>query len=138
MKVIVHKNDGKGLIKTPLIMIQPSELTSVEELSNSIPLELEPKIIEEDDIKADKDYRSCWVLKNGSIVEDIDLVRETKKNRLRADRYQKLAELDIQFQRALETNSDTTDIVAEKNRLRDITDLVDSAKTLKDIKAIEI
>ncbi|NBW16334.1 MAG: hypothetical protein EBR82_50970 [Caulobacteraceae bacterium] len=45
-----------------------------------------------------------------------------------------LAELDIAFQRALETNSDTSGIVAQKQKLRDATKLVDSAKTLDDLR----
>jgi hypothetical protein len=42
------------------------------------------------------------------------------------------------FQRALETGADTAAIVAEKQRLRDITGLADTATTLEELKALEI
>ena len=41
------------------------------------------------------------------------------KDKIRAARAPKLAELDIEFQKALETGASTTDIVAKKQALRD-------------------
>ena len=46
--------------------------------------------------------------------------------------------LDIDFQKALESGTDTTAIVAEKQRLRDITKLADTATTLEELKALEV
>lgn len=60
------------------------------------------------------------------------------KDRLREERTPLLQEQDIAFQKALETGSDTTAIVAEKQRLRDITKLADEATTLEELKAITI
>jgi len=45
--------------------------------------------------------------------------REVHKNKIREARTPKLAELDIEFQKALETGASTTDIVARKQALRD-------------------
>jgi hypothetical protein len=45
---------------------------------------------------------------------------------------------DVAFQRALEQGTDTTAIVAEKQRLRDITNLVDRASSLDELKSIEV
>ena len=45
--------------------------------------------------------------------------REIHKTNIRIAREPKLAELDIEFQKALETGSSTTDIVAKKQALRD-------------------
>ena len=45
--------------------------------------------------------------------------REIHKNKIRDARAPKLAELDIEFQKALETGASTTDIVAKKQALRD-------------------
>jgi len=59
------------------------------------------------------------------------------KDRLRAERTELLAAQDVLFQRALESNADTTAIVAEKQRLRDITQLADAATTLDELKAIK-
>ena len=48
---------------------------------------------------------------------------EIAKEKIRAIREPKFKKLDLDFQRALETGSDTTLIVQEKQRLRDLTDL---------------
>ena len=45
--------------------------------------------------------------------------REIHKTNIRVARTPKLQELDIEFQKALETGASTTDIVAKKQALRD-------------------
>ena len=50
---------------------------------------------------------------------DMAKAREIHKNNIRYARKSKLAELDVEFQKALETGSSTTDIVAKKQALRD-------------------
>ena len=59
------------------------------------------------------------------------------KDRLRAERRSLLLEQDVAFQRAQETSGDTAAIVAEKQRLRDITKRVDSCKTLAQLSALD-
>lgn len=70
------------------------------------------------------------------IVIDIDKAKAITKDRLRAERTPLLAALDVAFQRALESGSDTAAIVAEKQRLRDITSLVDSCTSTDELKAL--
>ena len=53
------------------------------------------------------------------IKTDMAKAREIHKTNIRNARTPKLAELDIEFQKALETSSDTTAIVAKKQVLRD-------------------
>ena len=50
---------------------------------------------------------------------DMAKAREIHKNNIRYARKSKLAELDVEFQKALETGASTTDIVAKKQALRD-------------------
>tara|TARA_Y100000401_G_scaffold94580_1_gene81092 strand:+ start:35 stop:295 length:261 start_codon:yes stop_codon:yes gene_type:complete len=50
---------------------------------------------------------------------DMAKAKELHKNKIRQAREPKLAELDIEFQKALETGASTTDIVAKKQALRD-------------------
>ena len=50
---------------------------------------------------------------------DMAKAREIHKTNIRTARAPKLAELDIEFQKAQETGAATTDIVAKKNALRD-------------------
>ena len=68
------------------------------------------------------------------IATDITKAKVIVKEKLRADRKPLLEEQDILYQRALETSADTTDIVAEKQRLRDITNDVDSMTTEEQLK----
>jgi len=64
--------------------------------------------------------------------------QDITKDRLRADRKPLLEAQDVAFQRALETSEDTTAIVAEKNRLRDITNQVDTMTTLDELKGVTV
>tara|TARA_B100000963_G_C22486896_1_gene607339 strand:+ start:733 stop:996 length:264 start_codon:yes stop_codon:yes gene_type:complete len=55
-----------------------------------------------------------------SIIKiDMAVAKEIHKTNIRNARTPKLAELDIEFQKALESGSSTTDIVAKKQALRD-------------------
>ena len=51
--------------------------------------------------------------------KDMAKAREIHKTNIRIAREPKLAELDIEFQKAQETGATTTDIVAKKQALRD-------------------
>ena len=72
------------------------------------------------------------------ITINLNKAKDIWKDKLRTERAPLLSQLDVQFQRALETGADTTEIVAEKQRLRDITNLVTSATTLDEIKSISV
>jgi hypothetical protein len=72
------------------------------------------------------------------ITINFDKAKAITKDRLRSERAPLLAAQDILYMRATEQNQDTTAIVAEKQRLRDITALADEATTLDDLKAIQI
>ena len=72
------------------------------------------------------------------ITINLDKAKVITKDRLRAERTPLLQAQDVAFQRALEEGSDTSAIVAEKQRLRDITNLADQASTLDELKAITI
>jgi hypothetical protein len=72
------------------------------------------------------------------ITINIDKAKAITKDRLRAERTPLLQEQDVAFQRALESGADTAAIVAEKQRLRDITNLADTATTLDELKGITL
>jgi hypothetical protein len=67
---------------------------------------------------------------------DFDKAKAITKDRLRAERTPLLAAQDVAFQRALESGSDTSAIVAEKQRLRDITAKVDTCTTLDELRGL--
>jgi len=70
------------------------------------------------------------------IVINLTKAKAITKDRLREERKPLLQAQDVAFQRALESGADTTAIVAEKQRLRDITVLADQATTLDELKAL--
>ena len=70
------------------------------------------------------------------ITINIDKAKDITKERLRIERKPLLEAEDIKFMQAQESGSDTTSIVAEKQRLRDITNQVDSCTTTDELKAL--
>ncbi len=68
---------------------------------------------------------------------NMNKAKEIHKNKIRKARAPKLAELDVEFQKALETSADTTSIVSKKNALRDApaNAAIDAAKTEAELKA---
>ena len=69
---------------------------------------------------------------------NITKAKNITKNKLRRERKPLLEAQDVAFQRALEESADTSAIVTEKNRLRDITNQVNSMTTLNQLKAATI
>jgi hypothetical protein len=72
------------------------------------------------------------------ITINLDKAKAITKDRLRAERTPLLLAQDVAFQRALEEGANTAAIVAEKQRLRDITKLADEATTLDQLKEIKL
>ncbi len=64
--------------------------------------------------------------------------QDITKERLRIDRKPLLEAQDILYMRAQEAGSDTSAIVTEKQRLRDITEQVDSMSTLDELKGASV
>lgn len=75
------------------------------------------------------------IRKNKVITVDIEKAKEIVKEKLRLDRKPLLEAQDALFMKAQESNADTTAIVAEKQRLRDITEDVDAMTTEAQLKA---
>jgi hypothetical protein len=71
------------------------------------------------------------------ITVNINKAQQITKDRLRAERTPLLQAQDVAFQRALEEGADTSAIVAEKQRLRDITQLADQATSLDKLAALK-
>ena len=71
------------------------------------------------------------------ITTDMAKAKEIHKTKIRAARPSKFAELDIEFQRALETSADTSAIIAKKQALRDAPadSAIDAATTTDELKS---
>ena len=129
--VIISQNDAGGVsITTPA-----GEFTAQQILDKGLSGRF-ARIINDADLPEHKEFSDAWEMDAKTLTVNIDKAKEITKNRLRAERESLLATQDVLFMKALETGADTTTIVAEKNRLRDITNLVNTASTLEDLLAI--
>ena len=72
------------------------------------------------------------------ITVDITKAKVITKDRLRAERKPLLEAQDILFMKAQEAGTSTSAIVTEKQRLRDITNQVDSMTTLDELKGATV
>ena len=69
---------------------------------------------------------------------DIAKAKDITKDRLRAERKPLLEALDVEFIKAQEQGADTSAIVTEKQRLRDITQQVDTMSTVEELKQASV
>jgi len=71
-----------------------------------------------------------------AIQVNITKAKDITKDKLRAERKPLLEALDVEFIKAQEAGTDTSAIVVEKQRLRDITNQVDNLNTVEELKAV--
>ena len=72
------------------------------------------------------------------ITVNMSKARDIYRAKMRAAREPLLAALDIAYQRATETNSDTSEIIAKKQALRDVTSdpAIEAAQTVEELKMV--
>lgn len=131
-QVIVFTNENGGVS----ICYPTGELPIEEVLAKDCS---EGAIIVENDSLPNEhnDFFNAWELSGTTVTVNLDKAKAITKDRLRQERAPLLAAQDVLYMRATEANQDTTAIVAEKQRLRDITQLADQATTLDELKAIK-
>ena len=110
-RIIYTNSDGTVSIITPA--------GDVNDAIKDVPSGLSYEIVEDSVIPTDRSFRNAWKQNTKTIETDMTKAKEIHKDKIRIARTPKLAELDIEFQKALETSSSTTDIVAKKQLLRD-------------------
>lgn len=133
MQVIIFQNDQGGVATC----IPTGELPIEQVLEKDCPKGRGARIVNMSDLPRDNDFYDAWEMDDKTVTVNLAKAKEITKNRLRAERAPLLAAQDVAFQRAMEEGKDTTAIVAEKNRLRDITLLADSATTLDELRALK-
>ena len=72
------------------------------------------------------------------ITVNIAKAKDITKDRLRAERKPLLVEQDIAYMKALESSQDTATIIEEKQRLRDVTNQVDTMTTVEELKGATV
>ena len=131
--VIIFTNQDGGVS----VCVPTGEIPVEAVQSKDIPVGVQSHIVDQDSLPNEhNDFFNAWEQINGAVTVNMDKAREITKARLRVERAPLLAAQDVLFMKAQETGADTTAIVAEKNRLRDITNLVNSATTLEALLAI--
>jgi hypothetical protein len=130
-QVIIYTNESGGVsvcVPTGELDIQAVKVKDTP--SHSI-------IVQDSELpQADNDFFDAWELSNGTVSVNLVKAKTLTKTRLREERKPLLETQDVLFQRALETNADTTIIVAEKQRLRDITNLADTCTTTAQLRVV--
>lgn len=132
MKVIIYTNDFGGVsVCTPTGELDIEAVKAKDTPEHSI-------IVDADTLPADADFFDAWELTDGVVSVNFRKAQLITKARLRIERAPLLAAQDVAWQRAQESGADTTEIVAEKNRLRDITKLADSCTTTAELRALKV
>ena len=128
-KIIYTNSDG-----TVSIIIPAGD---VNDAIKDVPSGLSYEIVENSVIPTDRSFRNAWKQNSKTIETDMTKAKEIHKTNIRTARETKLAELDIEFQRALETSADTSTIVAKKQTLRDAPSAsgISTAASEADLKA---
>jgi hypothetical protein len=134
MQVIIFTNDNGGVATT----IPTGEISIDAVLEKDVPKGRGARIVNYTDLPIQhNDFYDCWEMTATTVQVNMDKAKELTKARLRAERTPLLQAQDVAFQRALETGADTTAIVAEKQRLRDLTILADTCTTLEELRALK-
>lgn len=132
-QVIIHTNENGGVsVTVPTGEISIQAVQAKDTPNGSI-------IVSQDTLpNSDNDFFNAWELSGSTVSVNLSKAKEITKKRLRAEREPLLQAQDVLFQRALETAADTTAIVAEKQRLRDITNQVDLATTTAQLRGMKV
>jgi hypothetical protein len=128
-QVIIFSNDNGGVSTC----IPTGEISIEAVLAKDCPKGA--IIVDSSALPTANDFYDAWELADGKVTVSLAKATEITKKRLRAEREPLLAAQDVAFQRALESGADTTAIVAEKQRLRDVTNF--SATTLDELRSLK-
>lgn len=130
--VIIFTNDRGGVS----VCVPTGELPIEAVQAKDCPAD--SHIVERDSLPHDDgDFFDAWEQTDGVVTVNFAKAQEHTKVRLRREREPLLAAQDVAFQRAQETGADTSAIVAEKQRLRDVTHHVDTCTTLDELRALK-
>jgi hypothetical protein len=130
-QVIIFTNDNGGVSTC----VPTGEISIDAVMTKDVPAGRGARIVNLTDLPRDNDFYDAWEMDATSVTVNFAKAVEITKARLRAERTPLLAAQDVAFQRALEEGKATAAIVAEKQRLRDITNI--TATTLDELRALK-
>jgi len=98
--------------------------------------------IEPGDVPADRTFRNALVDTGAALEHDMPKAREIHLEKLRQERAPRLAELDIEWSRAVASGGDAQAVENERQALRDMPESVrpalDAAKTVDELKQVTL
>ena len=93
------------------------------------------------EVPAERTFRGAWEANTGIGVISVDMAaaKDIWRDKIRQARTEPLVALDTAYMKALETGADTTQIVADKQALRDAPSdpAIDSATTPEELAAVQ-
>ena len=107
---------------TVCVVTQVNKNKTLEELAAKVvPEGISYEIIEDSAVPNDRSFRDAWKQNSKTIETDMTKAREVHKQKIRYSRELLLMELDVEFQKALETDdaAKKTEVIAKKQALRD-------------------
>jgi len=130
-QVIIFTNDNGGVsVCIPTGEMDIEAVKAKDTPSNSI-------IVDSADLpQADNDFFNAWELADGVVTVNLTKAKALTKERLRMERVPLMNAQDVLYMRALESGGLLEGIVAEKNRLRDITNLADACTTTAELRGL--
>ena len=128
-KVIIFTNENGGVS----VCVPTGELPIEAVQAKDVPAGIQSFVVDSSSLPEEhQDFFNAWEQVNGVTTVNFTKAKEITKSRLRLEREPLLAAQDVVFQRALESGADTSAIVAEKQRLRDLPLLADACTTLEE------
>ena len=136
MQVIIFVNDNGGVATC----IPTGELPIEQVLEKDCPKGRGARIVSYLDLPNEyNDFYDAWEMDATSVTVNLTKAKELTKNRLRQERTPLLAAQDVAYQRADEAGdaAKKAEVVAEKQRLRDLPSLADACATLEELRALK-
>ena len=128
-RIIWENSDGTTSVLNPVLTCTnpaTGKNFTIEEIAaKDVPAGITTySIVDNSVLPSDRNFRNAWKATGlgnttATVGEDIAAARELHKTNIRNARAPKLAELDVEFQKAQETSSGTAEIVDKKRVLRD-------------------
>lgn len=136
-KVVDGKLIPARVIKPAIYEFHMETRSGFDRAMKDIPEGAEYKIVEDTELPKDRVFRNAW---NYDLKEDIPKSKEIWKDKLRVDREPLFFANDLKIRDAnIEGNvSELSDAIKERDRLRDITLLVDDCKSILAIKKVSV
>lgn len=142
-KRIIYIENGMVNIVQPIYKEQRAAETEDEFLARiaakAVPQGITSGVIDKSIIPTDRTFRNAWDFIDQAITVDMSKAREIHRAHVRRVRATRLAELDVQYQRADETGNaaEKALIIAKKQTLRDLPadPAIEAATTPEQLKA---